>query len=325
MILRKAVVRDKRQRWLRAAWRGLWGAPLVLGSLVLGGLDGASLVEARPVSVGKAPGRPVSSGSVTRGSGPATDSVPAADAVVEMAPEPGAAALLDAQPLQVGLMNHGWPGPAALPLEEESAPATAPATAPASATPTPTPAPVEPQQVGPPIQPAPTQTPSPPAVPRPATGGAPDGKGPLPVSRQLVLDRRHKVLRVIEGNRVVRRYPVAVGMPGWETPVGQFSVIEKRANPTWEHPASGHLLPPGPQNPLGSRWIGFHRDCRGRSGFNGQEHLVVKGCVEAGFHGTPNRASVGRAVSHGCVRLLDEHAKELFDLVSLGTPVIVLP
>lgn len=162
-------------------------------------------------------------------------------------------------------------------------------------------------------------------MPRPATGGAPDGKGPIPVSRQLVLDRRHKVLRVIEGNRVVRRYPVAVGMPGWETPVGQFSVIEKRANPTWEHPASGHLLPPGPQNPLGSRWIGFHRDCRGRSGFNGQEHLVVKGCVEAGFHGTPNRASVGRAVSHGCVRLLDEHAKELFDLVSLGTPVIVLP
>ena len=137
--------------------------------------------------------------------------------------------------------------------------------------------------------------------------------------------RRRKVLRVFDGGREVRRYPVGVGMPGWETPVGQFTVIEKRANPTWEHPASGHLLPPGPQNPLGSRWIGFHRDCSGRSGFNGQEHLVVKGCVEAGFHGTPNRASVGRAVSHGCVRLLDEHAKELFDLVSLGTPVTVLP
>jgi lipoprotein-anchoring transpeptidase ErfK/SrfK len=150
-------------------------------------------------------------------------------------------------------------------------------------------------------------------------------KTPPPSSRQLVLDRRRKVLRVIDGQRVLRRYPVAVGMPGWETPVGQFTVIEKRANPIWEHPASGHLLPPGPENPLGSRWIGFHRDCRGRSGFNGQEHLVVKGCVEAGFHGTPNRASVGRAVSHGCVRLLDEHAKELFDLVSLGTPVIVLP
>ena len=161
-----------------------------------------------------------------------------------------------------------------------------------------------------------------------SSGGAGQPPGvtpPTSLPRLLILDRRRKVLRVFDGGREVRRYPVGVGMPGWETPVGQFTVIEKRANPTWEHPASGHLLPPGPQNPLGSRWIGFHRDCSGRSGFNGQEHLVVKGCVEAGFHGTPNRASVGRAVSHGCVRLLDEHAKELFDLVSLGTPVTVLP
>jgi lipoprotein-anchoring transpeptidase ErfK/SrfK len=147
----------------------------------------------------------------------------------------------------------------------------------------------------------------------------------VPATRVLVLDRRHKLLRVFDQGREVRRYPVAVGMPGWETPVGQFTVIEKRANPTWEHPASGHLLPPGPDNPLGSRWIGFYQDCRGRTGFNGKEHLVVKGCVTAGFHGTPHRSSVGRAVSHGCVRLFDEHAKELFDLVSLGTPVTVLP
>lgn len=147
--------------------------------------------------------------------------------------------------------------------------------------------------------------------------------GSLP--RLLVLDRRQRLLRVMEEGKEVRRYPVAVGMPGWETPVGQFTVMEKTANPRWEHPANGQVIPPGPENPLGSRWIGFYRDCRGRSGFNGQEHLVVKGCVTAGFHGTPNRASVGRAVSHGCVRLFDEHARELFDLVSLGTPVTVLP
>jgi L,D-transpeptidase ErfK/SrfK len=170
--------------------------------------------------------------------------------------------------------------------------------------------------------------PSPPKTTSPIPGGAPQPPAQTPATpapRQLVLDRRRKLLRVLEGEREVRRYPVAVGMPGWETPVGQFTVIEKRANPTWEHPASGQRLPPGPENPLGSRWIGFYRDCRGRSGFNGQEHLVVKGCVEAGFHGTPNRGSVGRAVSHGCVRLFDEHARELFDLVSLGTPVTVLP
>ena len=143
--------------------------------------------------------------------------------------------------------------------------------------------------------------------------------------RLLVLDRRRRVLRVLEGDRELRRYPVAVGMPGWETPVGQFSVIEMAANPVWQHPATGQRFPPGPDNPLGSRWIGFHRDCRGRRGFNGKEHLEVKGCVTAGFHGTPNRDSVGRAVSHGCVRLFDEDARELFDLVRLGTPVTVLP
>jgi lipoprotein-anchoring transpeptidase ErfK/SrfK len=147
---------------------------------------------------------------------------------------------------------------------------------------------------------------------------------PLP-GRELILDRRHKLLRVVQDGKELRRFPVAVGMPGWETPEGRFTVIEKTADPTWEHPANGRFYPPGPDNPLGSRWIGFHRDCKGRKGFNGQEHLEVKGCVTAGFHGTPNRASIGRAVSHGCVRLFDEHARELFDLVQLGTPVTVLP
>ncbi len=218
--------------------------------------------------------------------------------------EPGASDLLGDEPLQLGLMQQGLPLPAASP--PEPLPAASPPDSP---------------DAGP--------TTRPPAKAEPPAGTTPAGTVPArvvpAVDRRLVLDRRRKVLRVFDGPREVRRYPVAVGMPGWETPVGQFSVLEKRANPTWEHPASGHLLPPGPANPLGSRWIGFYRDCRGRSGFNGQEHLVVKGCVTAGFHGTPNRRSVGRAVSHGCVRLFDEHAKELFDLVSLGTPVTVLP
>jgi lipoprotein-anchoring transpeptidase ErfK/SrfK len=143
--------------------------------------------------------------------------------------------------------------------------------------------------------------------------------------RELVLDRRARQLLVLEGGLEVRRFPVAVGRPGWETPVGRFEVIELVADPIWEHPATGMHVPPGPDNPLGSRWIGFHRDCRGRQGFNGVEVLRVEGCVSAGFHGTPQRESVGLAVSHGCVRLFDEHVRELFELVELGTPVTVLP
>ena len=162
--------------------------------------------------------------------------------------------------------------------------------------------------------------PSPPPTPAPAAQEEASS-----AERRLVLDRRRRLLLVLDGERELRRYPVAVGMPGWETPVGRFSVIEMTADPIWEHPATGQRFPPGPDNPLGSRWIGFHRDCRGRRGFNGKEYLEVKGCVTAGFHGTPNRDSVGRAVSHGCVRLFDEHARDLFDLVQLGTPVTVLP
>ena len=162
-----------------------------------------------------------------------------------------------------------------------------------------------------------------PALKPPAPGAA-EAVAPVP-GRQLVLLRGKRQLLVLENDRELRRFPVAVGMPGWETPVGRFAVIEKRADPAWKHPGTGEVVPAGPTNPLGSRWIGFLRDCNGRSGFNGQEHLKVEGCVSAGFHGTPNRGSVGRAVSHGCVRLFEENVKDLYDLVQVGTVVTVVP
>jgi L,D-transpeptidase ErfK/SrfK len=85
-----------------------------------------------------------------------------------------------------------------------------------------------------------------------------------PSSRHLVLDRNRRLLTVLDGEEVLHRFPVAVGMAGWETPVGRFTVIQKLSHPTWEHPETGKRIPPGPSNPLGSRWIGFHRDCEGR-------------------------------------------------------------
>ena len=169
-----------------------------------------------------------------------------------------------------------------------------------------------------------TQQPATPntATQTPSAGAA---QATAPSQRRLVLDRRRRRLLLLEGGRELRRFPVAVGRPGWETPVGEFVVFERVRNPRWQHPATGQVVPPGPANPLGSRWIGFHRDCRGRRGFNGRQQLVVEGCVTAGFHGTPQRESVGRAISHGCVRLYDEHVRELYELVPLGTPLTVLP
>lgn len=152
---------------------------------------------------------------------------------------------------------------------------------------------------------------------------------PSPLLRQpelqLVLDRRTRQLMVLRDGRLVRRFPAAVGADGWETPVGRHQVLQKVADPIWQHPGDGRSVHPGPSNPLGSRWIGFFRDCQGRSGWDGERYLEVKGCTVAGFHGTPHRWTVGRAVSHGCVRLFDEDVRELYELVQVGTPVTVLP
>ena len=233
----------------------------------------------------------------------------AATPALPVAPPPlGAAALLGPEPLSIG----GDPTPAAtspLPmapavLEGPSGPSPAAAAPGVRAT------------VAPPASPsAPPATAPSPAAPAPAT----------PLDRALILDRQRRLLSLLENGRLVRRFPVAVGMPGWETPVGRFQVLNKTENPVWEHPEKGTHTPAGPANPLGSRWIGFHQDCLGRRGWDGEHMLDVKGCVVAGFHGTPHRWTVGQALSHGCVRLYEEHVRQVFDFVSIGTPVTVLP
>ncbi|MFM7549387.1 MAG: L,D-transpeptidase [Cyanobacteriota bacterium] len=180
---------------------------------------------------------------------------------------------------------------------------------------------------------APTQSraaePLPPLAPLSPAGESLPQRLPPPLRQQqgleLVLDRRQRLLMVLEGGQLLRRYPAAVGMVGWETPVGRFQVLEMRTDPVWEHPGNGRLVGPGAANPLGSRWIGFHRDCTPRTGWDGERHLSVRGCTVTGFHGTPQRWTVGRAVSHGCVRLHEEDVRELFAVVQLGTPVTVLP
>lgn len=129
----------------------------------------------------------------------------------------------------------------------------------------------------------------------------------LPVT--LVLQLSQRQLYVYRGDTLETMFPVAVGKTGWETPMGTFEVSYMLENPGWTNPFTGDVLPPGPDNPLGERWISFWTDGRN----------------EIGFHGTPNRGSIGQASSHGCVRLYNEHIRELYDLVTPGTVVTVLP
>ena len=81
---------------------------------------------------------------------------------------------------------------------------------------------------------------------------------------QLVLHRGSRQLIVLDQGRLRLRVPAAVGTEGWETPTGEHQVLFKTANPVWRHPATGALVAPGGNNPLGSRWIAFHQDCSNR-------------------------------------------------------------
>jgi lipoprotein-anchoring transpeptidase ErfK/SrfK len=116
-----------------------------------------------------------------------------------------------------------------------------------------------------------------------------------------------RTVYVYRGEVLETSYPVAIGRPGWETPTGEFEVFSQVVEPGWTNPITGETMAPGAENPLGDRWIAFWTD----------------GTNDIGFHGTPDRDSVGKAASHGCIRMYDEDVRELFDMVALGTPVIV--
>lgn len=126
---------------------------------------------------------------------------------------------------------------------------------------------------------------------------------------RLLLKLNERRVYVYQGDRAIGSYPVAVGKKGWETPKGNYQVIQMIRDPSWKSPWTGKVVPAGPNNPIGIRWIGFWTD----------------GKNTIGFHGTPNEGSVGQAVSHGCVRMFNRDIQQLFEQVAVGTPVIVEP
>lgn len=125
----------------------------------------------------------------------------------------------------------------------------------------------------------------------------------------LVIKLSDRRVYVYQHDQLKTSYPIAIGRAGWETPTGTHKVIQKIPNPSWRHPFTGEIIPPGPKNPLGERWIGFWTD----------------GTNYIGFHGTPNEETVGQAASHGCVRMLNQDVLALFEKVGIGTTVVVEP
>ncbi|HEY9643299.1 MAG TPA: L,D-transpeptidase [Coleofasciculaceae cyanobacterium] len=125
----------------------------------------------------------------------------------------------------------------------------------------------------------------------------------------LVIRLSDRRVYVYNRDQVKTSFPVAIGRAGWETPTGSYHILQMLRNPAWQHPFTGEVIPPGADNPLGSRWIGFWTD----------------GTNFIGFHGTPNAESVGRPASHGCIRMYDRDVTELFNMVKVGTRVDVVP
>jgi hypothetical protein len=126
----------------------------------------------------------------------------------------------------------------------------------------------------------------------------------------LVIRRGSRGLYLYRGAEFRRYFPVAVGLPQYPTPLGRFSIVTMQRNPWWYPPdaswaAGASPIPPGPGNPLGTRWMG----------------LSVGG---VGIHGTPDVASIGYSASHGCIRMRIPNAEWLFERVRIGTTVFIV-
>ena len=122
-------------------------------------------------------------------------------------------------------------------------------------------------------------------------------------ARRIVVSIPDRKLILLEDDRVVKIYDTAVGAPRTPSPAGSFKIVQALPDPAWY--AKGKIVPPGKSNPLGPRWLG----------------LSAKGY---GIHGTNNPASIGRSVSHGCIRMRNRDVEELFRMVSVGDPVDLL-
>jgi len=127
----------------------------------------------------------------------------------------------------------------------------------------------------------------------------------------IVIGRSSHRLRLFNGRKLVHQFGVATGQSAYPTPLGTFTVVTMQRDPWWIPPPNSAWaqgakpIPPGPGNPLGTRWMGLS-------------------AAAVGIHGTPDAASIGYSASHGCIRMHVSDAEWLFDHVRVGTPVAIV-
>ena len=119
-------------------------------------------------------------------------------------------------------------------------------------------------------------------------------------TRQIIVSIPDRKLALIENGEVKQVFPVAVGKESTPSPSGSFRIVSRVSNPTYYH--EGKIVPPGPANPVGTRWMGL------------SEHGY-------GIHGTNAPGSIGKAASHGCIRMGRADLEQLFAMVQVGDVV----
>jgi lipoprotein-anchoring transpeptidase ErfK/SrfK len=126
----------------------------------------------------------------------------------------------------------------------------------------------------------------------------------------ITVSRSRFELRLFQRLKPARTYPISIGQVGYDTPTGLYKIRTKAGAPAWYVPnepwagsLAGKIIPPGPDNPIKARWLGIYDG--------------------AGIHGTDDVGSIGRAASHGCIRMRIPDVIELYNRVPVRTPVFI--
>lgn len=123
------------------------------------------------------------------------------------------------------------------------------------------------------------------------------------VEFSITIDKSDNTLLLQNRGRFFKRYRVRTGSADWRTPRGDFHIIRKVKDPSWNNPEDHRTYGPGdPGNELGTRWMAFEGNM-------------------LGIHGTIQPETIGTYVSKGCIGMLTEDVEELYDLAPLRTPV----